>query len=317
MTHTDQRTDVLDFPGAEALRRAGRTTPPDDAVRERARSLVRAAIAADTAARPAVPAAPAAAVRPRRAHPGRRRVMVGAAAVAVLAAGAALLPVTDIGGEPAATASAAEVFTAMADRAASGDAIDAPYWHTTVRTWVEGERARTDDVYLSRSTVVIKTHNGRTVTKSNPSGTSWAVGDRQVGWKGLDTLPTAPDALRRALSAGARGSAADEQTVRQAGTLLTDAPAPPRLRAALYRVMAGTPGAKVTEGVKDAAGRTGTRISWTWSGTLPLSVQHDPGWIVRPSDGLLLETDYSPVDDPGHITNTHTYLRVGPADSIG
>ncbi|MGW1225417.1 CU044_5270 family protein [Streptomyces sp. NPDC002530] len=310
MTHTDQRTDVLDFPGAEALHRAGRTAPPDDAVRERARSLVLAAIAADTAAPAPVPPG-------RRAHPGRRRVLVGAAAVAVLAAGAALLPVTDIGGEPAATASAAEVFTALADRAATGDGADAPYWHTTVRTWVEGERARTDDTYLSRNAVVIKTHDGRTITKSNPSGTSWAVGDRQVGWKGLAALPTAPDALRRALSAGAKGPAAAEQAVRQAGTLLTDAPAPPRLRAALYRVMAGTPGAEVTEGVKDAAGRTGTRISWTWSGALPLSVRHNPGWIVRPSDALLLETDYSPVNDPGHITNTHTYLHAGPANSTG
>lgn len=161
MTNDDQYTDVLDFPGAAALERAGRTEPLDPVVQARAHSLVLGAIAADAEAT----AVPAPAVRPRS---GRRRLLVAAAAVAAVAAGAAVLPVTDIGGGPAAGASAADVFGAMADRAAAGSPSAAPYWRTTVKTWVEGRRAYTDDILLGRDAVVVKAADGRTVTKRIP-----------------------------------------------------------------------------------------------------------------------------------------------------
>ncbi|NEC65692.1 CU044_5270 family protein, partial [Streptomyces sp. SID9727] len=248
---------------------------------------------------------------------GRRRVLALAAAVAAVAVGAAVLPVTDFGGEgPAASASASEVFTSMADQVAGDPASSAPYWKTTVRTWVEGDRAHTDDIYLGRDKVVVKTQNGRTIKKENPNGTSWQVGAGQVAWDDLDTLPTRPDALRRTLAAGAKGSAA-EQTVRQAGDLLTGAPVSPRLRAALYRVLAETPGAVVTEKVKDATGRTGTRISWEWKEKWPVHSDHNPNWIVQPSTGRLLERNYTPVGKDGHITDRDTYLFAGPAQTTG
>ncbi|MEU0782962.1 hypothetical protein ABZ341_15425 [Streptomyces sp. NPDC006173] len=313
MTHKDQDTHVLDFPGATALQNAGRTEPPDAAVLATAHSLLRQAIAAD--AGHAVPATAAATVvvTPRF---GRRRLAACAAAVAAVAAGVAVLPVVGVGSRPAATASAADLLNSMAGRAASGSQRRAPYWKTTVKTWVEGDRTHTDDYYLSRNKLVIKTQNGRTVTKkAPPGGTSWSVGDRQVSWDNLDKLPTRPDALRRALSAGEHGAAAAEQTVRQSGELLTDSPASPRLRAALYRVLAGTPGARVTEGVKDGAGRIGAQISWKWSKSFAHSA-HNPNWIVRPSDGQLLERNNVREDDAGHITERDTYLYAGPADSV-
>ncbi|MFB8087112.1 CU044_5270 family protein [Streptomyces sp. NPDC055992] len=310
MTHENQHTDVLDFPGAAALERAGRTEPLDPAVQARAHALILDAIAADASAD--VPA-------PRF---GRRRVFALAAAVAAVAVGAAVLPVTDFGGDgPAATASASEVFTSMADHVTLSDAVNAQtltdaYWKTTIRTWVEGDRAHTDDIYLGRNKVVIKTQNGGTVTKENPNGTSWAVGKGSVGWDDLDTLPTRPDDLRRILAAGAKGSAA-EQTVRQAGDLLTDAPVSPKLRAALYRVLAATPGAVVTEGVKDGTGRTGTRISWKWKEKWPVHSDHNPNWIVQPSTGRLLERSMEPGNDPGHISQRDTYLYAGPSKTTG
>ncbi|MYQ77489.1 MULTISPECIES: CU044_5270 family protein [unclassified Streptomyces] len=305
MTHENRPTDLLDFPGAAALERAGRTEPLDPAVQARAHALILDAIAADASAD--VPA-------PRF---GRRRVFALAAAVAAVAVGAAVLPVTDFGGGgPAASASASEVFTSMADRVAAGTASPAPYWKTTIRTWVEGDRAHTDDTYLGRNKVVIKTQNGRTITKENPNGTSWAVGNASVAWDDLDTLPTRPDALRRALAAGAKGSAA-EQTVRQAGELLTGAPVSPRLRAALYRVLAATPGAVVTGGVKDATGRTGTQVSWKWKEKWPVHSDHNPNWIVQPSTGRLLERNMEPGTNPGHISQRDTYLYAGPARTTG
>ncbi|MFF7339525.1 CU044_5270 family protein [Streptomyces sp. NPDC008163] len=306
MTHENRLTDLMDFPGAAALERAGRTEPLDPAVRARAHALLLDAIAAD--------AAPAPVARPRS---GRRRVFALAAAVAAVAVGAAVLPVTGFGdGGPAASASAAEVFTSMADRVAGGPASSAPYWKTTIRTWAEGDRAHTDDIYLARDKVVIKTENGRTITKENPNGTSWAVGNSSVGWDDLDALPTRPDALRRTLASGATGSAA-EQTVRQAGELLTGAPVSPRLRAALYRVLAGTPGAVVTENVKDGTGRTGTRISWKWKEKWPVHSDHNPNWIVQPSTGRLLERNMEPGNNPGHISQRDTYVYAGPSTTTG
>lgn len=328
MTHEDRPTDLLDFPGAAALERAGRTEPLDPAAQARAHSLVLDAIAADAAPGPVAVS-----------RFGRRRVFALAAAVAAVAVGAAVLPVTDVGGDgPAASASASEVFTSMASHITISDRYNAQtisdaYWKTTVRTWAEGRRAHTDDIYLGRDRMVIKTHNGRTITKKSLNLATWQVGASRIGWDDLGTLPTHPDALRSALSAGARGSAA-EQTVFQAGDLLTDAPISPKLRAALYRVLADTPGAVVTEGVKDATGRTGTRISWKWKEKRPGYEIHkvtrsghetdkekqpgyveiyNPSWIVQPSTGRLLERNYTPVGKDGNITDRDTYLYAGPA----
>ncbi|PZT72272.1 MULTISPECIES: hypothetical protein [unclassified Streptomyces] len=329
MTHENPPTDLLDFPGGAALARAGRTEPPAPEAAARARSLVLAAIAADAAAPAPAPA--------RRF--ARRRVFALAAAVAAVATGAAVLPVVGFGDDgPAATASASEVFTTMADHTTTGAGAGTRYWKTEVRSWAEGRKARTDTRYLSRDGVVVKTQDGRTLTKENPGGTSWPVGKGTVDWDGLGTLPTDPDALRGTLSAGARGAdAAAEQTVRQAGRLLTDAPVSPEVRAALFRVLAQTPGATVTEGVKDAVGRSGTRISWKWAarptesnkrewGWSPTTYKNDKGgwkieataalrenWIVSPTDGRLLEVGHDPDDRPGHVVQRETYLNAGPA----
>ncbi|WUS97453.1 hypothetical protein OHA46_12550 [Streptomyces sp. NBC_00708] len=337
MTHDDQHTDVLDFPGAAALERAGRTEPLDPAVQARAHSLILDAIAAD--------AAPAPVARPRF---GRRRVFALAAAVAAIAVGAAIVPVTDLGGDgPAASASASEVFTSMADHITLSEAVNAQtlteaYWKTTIRTWIEGDKARTDTRYLGRDSITVKTQDGRTITKENPKGTSWPVGRGSVTWDSLNSLPSDPDKLRDALSAGAKGTEdAAEQTVRQAGQLLTDAPLSPKLRSTLFRVLAKTPGATVTEGVKDGVGRSGTRISWKWAerpsetnkedwGWVPATNGKDkggwkldagatlrPNWIVSPSDGRLLEVANDPDDKPGHMVQRETYLYAGPSKTTG
>lgn len=344
MTHEDQHTDLLDFPGAAALERAGRTEPLDPAVQARAHSLVLGAIAADAA--DAQDIVPAKVVKPRF---GRNRVFALAAAVAAVAVGAAILPVTDIGGDgPAASASASEVFTTMADHIStetvtehvSNKDVTAPYWKTVVTGWVEGNRASTDTIYLSRDSMTIKSEDGTTAVKQFDSEREWAVGKGWVDWDHLKNLPAEPDALRRALSAGTKGSdAAAEQTVRQAGELLISAPITNKVRAAVFRVLAKTPGATVKEGVKDAVGRSGTRITWKWDkrfteqnpkdwgfspateGKNPKGYKLEPGpilrqhWIVSPSDGRILEVDHDEHDRPGHVVRRSTYLSVGPAQN--
>lgn len=340
MTHEDQRTDVLDFPGAAALQRAGRTGPLDPAVQARAHSVVLGAIAADTA-----DTAPAAFVKPRF---GRSRLFALAAAVAAIAVGAAILPVTDMSGSgPAASASASEVFSAMAGHITITERYRAltlsdAYWKTRVETWAEGGKSRTDTRYLDRDSVTVRTADGRVVTKEIPGGASWPVGNSPVTWDGLEDLPTEPDTLRRVLSAGSKGADdAAEQTVQQVGQLLTDAPVSPELRAALLHVLAKTPGATVKEGVEDAKGRAGTQISWKWAKPFAEQNAKDrgfhpapyvdnpegakpeptavlrPNWIVSPSDGRLLEVNLEPDDDAGHIVQRETYLSAGPAKTTG
>ncbi|WP_243740908.1 hypothetical protein [Streptomyces sp. 8K308] len=262
MTHQNrdlsQHDDVLDFPGAIALKEAGSVSPPSTEVLATAGFAVCEAIAADTVADAPVTQA-------SLCRLGRRRLLVSAAVVAAAAAAAIAIPVVDLGGGmPPATASAAQLFDAMADVAVAGSVTDASYWKITIKRWVEGDEPHTGDIYIGRHDIVIETQNGRTIRKENPSGTGWLVGEDRVDWEGLDELPTEPGALRDLLAEGAEGSA-HEQTVRQAGQLLAGSPASPELRAALFRVLADTPGAEVTEGVKDAVGRTGTEISWNWT----------------------------------------------------
>ncbi|WLQ34324.1 hypothetical protein P8A18_13130 [Streptomyces castrisilvae] len=348
MTHENQHKDLLDFPGAAALERAGRTEPLDPAVQARAHSLVLGAIAAD--ATDTQETVRAEVVKPRF---GRNRMFALAAAVAAIAVGAAILPVTDIGGDgPAASASASEVFTTMANHFTIADRVNsesitehlkgksatAPYWKTKVTGWVEGNHASTDTIYLSRNSMTIKSEDGTTAVKKFDSEREWAVGKGWVDWDHLKNLPAEPDALRRALSAGAKGSdAAAEQTVRQAGELLISAPITNKVRAAVFRVLAKTPGATVKEGVKDAVGRSGTRITWKWDkrfteqnpkdwgfspatdGKNPKGYKLEPGpilrqhWIVSPSDGRILEVNHDEHDKPGHVVRRSTYLSVGPA----
>ncbi|MEV7005604.1 CU044_5270 family protein [Streptosporangium sp. NPDC051022] len=49
--------------------------------------------------------------------------------------------------------------------------------------------------------------------------------------------------------------------------LLLDAPTTPGTRAALYRMLAGLPGARVVDGIRDAEGRTGVAVLWAEKGS--------------------------------------------------
>jgi hypothetical protein len=97
----------------------------------------------------------------------------------------------------------------------------------------------------------------------------------------------------------------------QAGALLGESPAGPKLRAGLYRALARLHGVKLVGTVKDSAGRTGTEL--VFSGVA--STDH---MVIDPKTSALLETSSVSIkgSDRGQTMRV-TYLSVGPADKIG
>ncbi|MEV4805774.1 CU044_5270 family protein [Nonomuraea sp. NPDC049421] len=81
-----------------------------------------------------------------------------------------------------------------------------------------------------------------------------------------------------------------------AGTLLAEAPAPPAVRAAAFRMLAALPGVKVEGRTTDPLGRTGVVISLPLETTIPLGLSTAPRqlgtyrrqWIINPDNGTLL-----------------------------
>ncbi|GAA3063276.1 hypothetical protein GCM10020000_53330 [Streptomyces olivoverticillatus] len=97
--------------------------------------------------------------------------------------------------------------------------------------------------------------------------TAYVICGRPVLWDDLEKLPTDPDALRARLVGKDTGESAAEGLFNGVEELLARSPAEPRLRAALFKVLTGIPGARVTERVKDSTGRAGTAVdldAGTW-----------------------------------------------------
>ncbi|MFJ9028333.1 CU044_5270 family protein [Streptomyces sp. NPDC102274] len=147
--------------------------------------------------------------------------------------------------------------------------------------------------------------------------TSWRVGPIVSGrvnseiitWDELKTLPTEPKALRAKLLNGATGPDAEKNLFNGIDSLLSNAPAGPRLRAALFEVLADIPDVGLVGHVKDSAGRSGTAVELKMGyGSSRL--------IIDPKTSRLLEatsaTRSGPKSDAGVIRTT--YLSAGPAE---
>jgi hypothetical protein len=94
----------------------------------------------------------------------------------------------------------------------------------------------------------------------------------------------------------------------QAGTLLADAPASPRLRSGLFRALGRLKGVSVVGTVKDSTGRTGTELAYRGGvGTTKV--------IIDPKTSTLLE-----LVEPWRSEKDQrrqTQLSVGLTDTIG
>jgi hypothetical protein len=80
----------------------------------------------------------------------------------------------------------------------------------------------------------------------------------------LGDIPADPDALLRLLAQNGDGGRAERQW--NTATDLIDRPAPPRVRAALFRAIARIPGVRLVADSVDAAGRHGVAIARTQDG---------------------------------------------------
>ncbi|MVO83537.1 hypothetical protein GPA10_01870 [Streptomyces sp. p1417] len=335
MTERSERDEILDFPGADQLVAAGAVAPPPADRIAAAVDLVtprteREAEGTTTTplivlGRPGTGAEGPRTASGRSRFPRRRRLLLTAAAMAVPAAGAVAYPVLDVGGEPAATASAATRFlNEMAEVSGAASAPHGKYWmsHYLSKDGPPGRAPVTVTVYSDRSGKSwIRDPKGK-VAVSGHNIADWRVGHRRLSWDGLNQLPTDPQKLK----AHFPKNTADRFF--QIMSLLEESPAGPRLRSALFQIVAKTPGVRMAPNVKDSRGRLGTVINLhrraepdpkAALGKSKPSVASPayvdgPYYFIAPRTGRVVE---STSDLHGKPTVRTTYLKVGWTDRIG
>jgi hypothetical protein len=195
---------------------------------------------------------------------------------------------------------------ATAAGAQPGGWPDAPYWHT-VSSYHQGSGpTKRRESWMG--------HRSRGVLKD--AGVDSGLIQLDLGtfdgftWDQLYALPTDSRALERKLRATSLNGGRDDDTelFTLVGGLVSESPAPPALRKALWEIAARIPDVTLVGAVKDSIGRPGVEIR-----------RGDEGFILDPRDGQLLE-EYEgtpePVPEaPGGTSWRSTILERGPADS--
>lgn len=129
-------------------------------------------------------------------------------------------------------------------------------------------------------------------------------------WDQLYALPTDSGVLESKLRATrlTGGKDANSQLFTLVGGLISESPAPPALRKALWEIAARIPGVTLVGAVKDSIGRPGIEIRRDFE-----------GYILDPKDGQLLEryegTSAPVMESPDGTNWSATFLKQGPVDS--
>ncbi|MEX2982276.1 CU044_5270 family protein [Streptomyces sp. C36] len=307
--------DLLDFPGARRLKAAGKVAPPSADAVAAALAAVRQAAAGQADGNGGGPAIelerePVVAVIPMRTWRRRLPVLASVAAVVAVALGVASQPWS--GSENGHGSSPAAERTG-----------EAPYWKVRTFQWNRSsEKDRRDEsyetVWLSRNDKRGQFGDGPVREHSEPgiAGTAFWIDRNPIMWDELKKLPTDPAALRARLLGKATGESAEEGLFNGIEELLARSPAEPRLRAALFKVLTGIPGARVTEQVKDSTGRPGTAVDLD-ADTWRLRLIIDTGTFhtleaatTARNDDLKWGTQKLRAGD---LLLRTTYLSVGPA----
>ncbi|MFD6995709.1 hypothetical protein ACFWA5_05390 [Streptomyces mirabilis] len=298
----NERAALLDFPGAHELAAAGRVEPLSERALTRVLAEVEAAVAAEGTAGRAGLTAGAVVATPIRRLSGRRRALVGLFATAAVAAGATTY--ANSGTAPTNTRSEARAETAsvflndISTVAAGRPAASGKYWkmHLTI-----------GDAYLSQSMDFYVVHNGKAYKKGRRP--DWQFGPENLDWKGLDQLTTDPAELLRLLRTPPRPKSISPFD--QATSLLGGSPASPKLRAGVFKAMAGLKGVKLVGTVKDSTGRSGTALEFAEARSVGRV-------IVDPKTSSILEYTFTWTAGAGKGKVTHqTFLSVGFTDKIG
>lgn len=341
---TEHDVDVLDFPGADRLRAAGDVAPPSPSVVNAARTAVRAA-ATDSGTVVTLAGSPQG-HRSRRRILGSAAavaaIAVGVAVYPTVGVGssppAAEADAASFLHRMADTAGAGSVLNSPYWKVETRTAVT-----SSAPGGVPSTKTETDTEWLSRNRF-LRTSTGGGVMEFtglangwalSPDGrarstagyhvtqqgahelTSWSVGGMVPGrgeaitWDQLKTLPTEPKALRARLLGGVGGAPeADKQLFNGIDALLANAPAAPRLRAALFEVLADIPHVRLVGRVKDSAGRSGTAVELRMG-------RGSSRLIIDPETSKLLEArtvvQANPKGDPAVIRTT--YLSAGPSEN--
>ncbi|MFE9629954.1 hypothetical protein [Streptomyces sp. NPDC006463] len=324
---TDRTTDFLDFPDADRLRAAGEVVAPGPAIVEAALLAVRAAAASEKGG-------PVPGAAPRRLR--TRRLLVSAAAIAAIAAGVSVYPVSSLrGSPPAATATAADFLRQVAATEAKGAATDAPYWRThAVRTvwghpdipqlgYSETPTVSDSSTWVGPDSLFFQDGVDGEIVKTPAKQYQWMMSVARAGgaglsWEEVKRLPSDSTALKVVLEEffpGGPWSSSQAEPgadyVFSMGNLLSYAPLEPRQRAAVYEVLADMPGLRLVGPATDSTGRAGTAVEVdTRNSRIRL--------VIDPKKGGLLETTthYLGGRHDGKLARRETILSAGPMRSI-
>jgi hypothetical protein len=209
---------------------AGRVEPPSAQALARALAGIEAAVAAQEAGRAAGRKKGAVVTAPLRGMSGRRRVLVGLFTAAAVAAG--VVTYANTGETPTGTRSEARADTAsvflndISTVAATQSLSSGKYWKTHLTV---------GDSYLSQSMDFYGVNGGKAYKKGRQP--DWQFGPKDLDWKALDQLTTDPAKLLQLLRTPPRPKSISPFD--QAVTLLGGSPASPKLRAGLFKAMAG------------------------------------------------------------------------------
>lgn len=303
-TGMTERAALLDFPGADELAAAGRVEPPSAQALARALAGIEAAVAAQEAGPADGHKQGGAVTAPLRGMSARRRVLIGLFTAAAVAVGAVTYANTDETPTSTGTRSEARTDTAsvflddISTVAASRSVSSGKYWKTHLTV---------GDSYLSRSMDFYVVNDGKAYTKGQRP--DWEFGPKDLDWKSLDQLTTDPEKLLQLLRTPPRPDSISPFD--QAVTLLGESPASPKLRAGLFKAMAGLKGVKLVGTVKDSTGRGGTALEFAEARSVGRV-------IVDPRTSSILEYTFTWTAgaSKGKVTR-QTFLSVGFTDKIG
>jgi hypothetical protein len=302
-TGMSEQTVLLDFPGADELAAAGRVEPPSAHALARALAGIEAAVAAQEDGRRNGAVVTTA---PLRAMSGRRRVLVGLFTAAAVAAGVVTYANTGetptssgTGTRSEARADTASVFLNDISMVAATQSLSSgKYWKTHLTV---------GDSYLSQSMDFYVVNDGKAYKKGRQP--DWQLGPKDLDWKGLEQLTTDSAQLLQLLQTPPRPKSISPFD--QAVTLLGGSPASPKLRAGLFKAMAGLKGVKLVGTVKDSTGRGGTALEFAEAKSVGRV-------IVDPKTSSILEYTFTWTAGASKGKSTHqTYLSVGFTDKIG
>ncbi len=268
-----------------------------------------------------------------RARLARRRVRRRVASVATIAAATAAFSFAARTSEPTQPnaappvveveyANASQILGAAANAAGAGaDTLgEAPYWK------VVSEYAQTDTAVKAQNStgertiwqgiagpsVLSDTFGGSAAETVSQPQSVLELGGRTYSWRDVNSDGLTSAQVHALLTEGEAGRPAKEGRpskewyfFKQAGDLLSESPASPEIRKALWKELGALTGVTSSGKVEDAAGRSG------WNLTFKLEGHGSQRYVVDPSTGAILQSEV----EVGSAIHRVTYLEAGPATS--